>query len=216
MRVNRLLVTRFRLLPTTRLDLSLSSFHFPTSSTFNHPVSSNSVTTERKDTDAEFNMEGFVKLPEFPPAENSDASRGGQASVTALKAELEACLKKIGCRDTIVDFAGISSAPNPCLNLNLIGGIGLPLSDNDARLIIIASRQAAFRQGDEEAWDTPSCNAFEIFCDDFTTRNPKWKAYVQRLATKVSAKLGIFGEVSAELDKLSLYEKGAFSSSSEE
>jgi hypothetical protein len=58
-------------------------------------------------------MEGFVHLPEFPQAENSNAPRGDQASVSALKAELKACLYKIESQHEAVDYSCAANTPHP-------------------------------------------------------------------------------------------------------
>jgi hypothetical protein len=61
MEVNRLAVTRFRLLPTTRLDpFAFTSLHFPTSPTFNHHLSSNGTAIQRKIEETNSKWRGFV------------------------------------------------------------------------------------------------------------------------------------------------------------
>jgi len=159
-------------------------------------------------------MEGFVDLPELPLAENSNASRGDQASVSALKAELKECLYKIESQHKAIDYSCAANTPNPGLHLKDAGGIGLPLSDNDARTIIAASRPAPFAQTDETREDKALKNTWDIHAGDFETRNPVWQRYIQKIAIASSVKLGIVdvdarvSGVSAELYKLSLYEKG--------
>jgi hypothetical protein len=106
----------------------------------------------------------------------------------------------------------------PGLHLKYAGVIGLPLSDNDARTIIAASRPAPFAQTDETCEDKGLKNTWEIHAGDFETRNPVWQGYIQKIAIASSVKLGIVdvdvdarvAGVSAELYKLSLYEKGGF------
>jgi hypothetical protein len=159
-------------------------------------------------------MEGFVDLPEFPLAGDSNASRGDQASVTALRAELAACLDKTESQNEVVDFSCASNTPNPGLHLKYAGGIGLPLSDNDARTIIAASRPTPLGQADETTGNKALRRIWEIHAGDFETRNPTWQRYIQKMAITASVKLGIVdvdarvAGVSAELYKLSLYEKG--------
>jgi hypothetical protein len=157
-------------------------------------------------------MEGFVNLPEFPVAENSNAPRGDQASVSALKAELKACLDKVESQKEAVEYSCAANTPNPGLHLKYAGGIGLPLSDNDARTIIAASRPAPFAQTDESREDKALKNTWEIHAGDFETRNPVWQRYIQKIAIASSVKLDIVDAhvagVSAELYKLPLYEKG--------
>jgi hypothetical protein len=154
-------------------------------------------------------MEGFVDLPEFPLAENSNTSPGDQAAVTALKAELKACLYKIENQHDPAYWSCAANTPNPGLHLKDAGGIGLPLSDNDTRTIIAASRPNPFAQIDETGEDKALKNIWEIHAGDLETKNPAWERYIQKMAITASAKLGIVDGVSAELNNLSLYEKGA-------
>jgi hypothetical protein len=157
-------------------------------------------------------MGGLVILSSLPVPEEQNAPESVQTSVKELKAELLGCFKQIGNSDNVVTFAAMYRFPNPGLHLKYAGGIGLPLSDNDARTIIATSRQTPFRPGSKMNGDSVVTNAWEIAADEFETKNPNWKAEIQRIATKVSEKLGIVdahpGGVSAELHKLSLYEAG--------
>jgi hypothetical protein len=87
--------------------------------------------------------------------------------------------------------------------------------DNDARTIIAASRPDPFARTDETGEDKTLKNICEIHADGFETRNPVWQRYIQKMAITASAKLGIVdGDgrvvgISAELNNLSLHEKGA-------
>ena len=62
--------------------------------------------------------------------------------------------------------------PNPCLHIDGIGIVGLPLSGRDAHLIATAGPPA----GDDPGQDTILINHSEV-----SFKNPKWDSYVDEV-----------------------------------
>jgi len=160
MEVNRLAVTRFRLPFTSCLDKTLSFsifqlFHKTTSTSTSRRSSKSGTIPEPR---ARVNMGGLVKLSSLPVPEEQNAPESVQTSVKELKAELLGCFKQIGNSDNVVTFAAMYRFPNPGLHLKYAGGIGLPLSDNDARTIIATSRQTPFGPGSKMNGDSVATN----------------------------------------------------------
>ena len=66
--------------------------------------------------------------------------------------------------------------PNPCLHIDGIGIVGLPLSDRDAHLIATAA-------GSPTAKDTVQ-DAIFIDCSKVSFKNPKWGPYLDEVVRK--------------------------------
>lgn len=67
----------------------------------------------------------------------------------------------------------ISHHPNPCLHIDGIGIIGLPLSDRDAHLLAMAGSPS---DGDMVR------DTIQIDCSKVAFKNPKWESYVDEVA----------------------------------
>ncbi|RXW17212.1 hypothetical protein EST38_g8641 [Candolleomyces aberdarensis] len=104
-----------------------------------------------------------------------------------------------------------STAPNPALTIEGIGLIGLPLPERDAKLIISRALQAPL--GGRTVANTHVGNSWEIEPARLSFRNPKWKQYVDEMASKtICNALGVAAGTSqlrCELHKLSLYQAGS-------
>jgi hypothetical protein len=134
-----------------------------------------------------------------------------ESNKTALRADLEECLTIIASQGTFAFFEGFDVAPNPGIQLNNGGIVGLPLSDRDAQSIVMASHKAPYGKGERTIMDDSVRKTWEISRADFTITNPAWQRFIHSVARKVSASLGInvAGKgVSAELYKILLYDKG--------
>ena len=133
------------------------------------------------------------------------------SAIRSLQDELLDCLESV---DTIGSFATnltYTAIPNPCLDIEGYGTIGLPLSQHDAQAIIQRSRQAPFGKGEETVVDTSVRKTWEIDASKLTTRNPAWPGFFNVVLRMVVANLGVEGgveHVRAEPYKLLLYEKG--------
>lgn len=103
-----------------------------------------------------------------------------------------------------------SSIPNPCLDIEGYGTIGLPLSHHDAQGIIQRNHKAHLRKGEETLVDTSARKTWEIEASKLTIKNPAWSGFVAGILEKVIENLGVeVGvKVRTELSKLLLYEEG--------
>lgn len=103
------------------------------------------------------------------------------------------------------------AAPNPCIMLEGVGIIGLPLSPRDAHLLIQTSRPAPFGQADRTVVDKNVRYTWEIQPEQLAFTNPEWKTYVNTMAVAVCNSLGAHVGAEAlhcELYKMLLYEPG--------
>ena len=107
----------------------------------------------------------------------------------------------------------VTNASNPGLFVEGIGKVGLPLSDRDAADLSRFSHEAAFGKGSETFVDINVRKRRELNSNQFELRNPAWPSTLQEIVAKVTQDLGVLdgpSSVRAELDKLLLYEPGAF------
>lgn len=105
------------------------------------------------------------------------------------------------------------NAPNPCLSIDGLGLIGLPLTPRDAKLIIGCSAQAPFGQGELTVVNTEVRDTWEIEPSKISFVNPAWDSFIQREVVKsVCQALGVAPTSippRCELYKLLLYETGS-------
>lgn len=93
-------------------------------------------------------------------------------------------------------------APNPCIVIDGLGLVGLPLSSRDASAIM--TTVATTEAGAQHRWEVPA--------DRITFSNPRWQAFLDATVRSVCAKLGARvdeGSLAYELQKLLLYEPGS-------
>lgn len=96
---------------------------------------------------------------------------------------------------------------NPGIYLKNGGGIGLLLSDGDAKVLRTAANRSSVQSSSGD------CTCI-LPPDDFEIQNPAWELFLQGVATKVSAGLGVDSTgncVSVELDHLSIRDASAIS-----
>ncbi|KAH9849223.1 hypothetical protein C2E23DRAFT_888412 [Lenzites betulinus] len=119
-----------------------------------------------------------------------------------------------------LEFAGTFSfnktyptAPNPALNIDGLGTIGLPLSTRDAAAIKSCSEQAPFGKVDQTIVDTSVRDTWEIDAAKVVHfANDSWELFMQQTVRDVCEVLGVNFAASkprAELYKLLLYETGS-------
>ena len=75
-----------------------------------------------------------------------------------------------------------SVAPLPCLSIEGLGPVGLPLSETDAKRVIGFASQAPFGQGSETVVNKEVRDTWEIDAARVKFENPVWYSYVQDLA----------------------------------
>ena len=109
-------------------------------------------------------------------------------------------------------FGHLLNPTNPGLYLKDGGEIGLPLTERDAQLIVVASHAAPFGKGDRIIVGEKVRKMWEFSLRDFDITNPVWKTFSDSIVAKLSAGLGadaIRDGVSAELYKMLLYDRGS-------
>nr|XP_018896457.1 PREDICTED: uncharacterized protein LOC109030110 [Bemisia tabaci] len=111
-------------------------------------------------------------------------------------------------------FSAVSSSlPNPGLYVPSHGVMGLPLTTSDAQKIIREASQSPFGRGEETIVDTAVRKSWELKPEQFSLQNPKWQEAMKTILKDVNRGLGITKgtkKIRAELNKLLLYEPGAF------
>ena len=96
------------------------------------------------------------------------------------------------------------------IEVNGVGPVKLPLSEEQAKQLIVQSRQAPFGRGCDTIVDTSIRNTWELDPSLFTIRNiRKWDAVIRVLVRNVKKELGVQGPITASLYKMLIYEKGA-------
>ncbi|MCJ1401326.1 hypothetical protein MMC11_004538 [Xylographa trunciseda] len=112
---------------------------------------------------------------------------------------------------TYAAIGTLTNPVNPGLSIEGLGGIGLPLTANDAHRIIAICHQAPFGKGCETIVDTAVRKTWELNPAQFLLRNPAWSAMMKDIVINAAADLGVeANSLHADLYKLLLYEEGAF------
>jgi len=116
------------------------------------------------------------------------------------------------------DFATMKFFPDLPVNpeIRLLGSenqegveIGVPLGLQDAQKLINVARQAPFGKGEQTIVDTSFRNTWELNPSQFSL-SEQWQPYVDSLMMMACEGLGVkTNDISAELYKMLLYEKGA-------
>ena len=83
----------------------------------------------------------------------------------------------------------LSVFPNPVLDINGHGTIGLPLSNHDAAVLKSKCSQSPFGKGADTLVDTSVRNSWELNPSEFTIRNPAWDVFIKQLAASVHENL---------------------------
>lgn len=101
------------------------------------------------------------------------------------------------------------NAPNPGLEVDRVGLIGLPLSDRDAKALLHKGSM-------EHSWTASAQTGpaktivWELPADELKTTNPAWGKFVDKVTKQAHTALGVAGEwqnVSARLDRLQIYKQ---------
>ncbi|TDL25472.1 hypothetical protein BD410DRAFT_895742 [Rickenella mellea] len=104
-------------------------------------------------------------------------------------------------------------AATPCLVVEGLGPIGLPLSTVEACRLRSVCRRAPFGKGERTIVDTEVRDTWELDPQNFKFANPAWDRWISSVALpKVCEELGVSSTPSpprAELYKLLLYETGS-------
>ncbi|KAL4245987.1 hypothetical protein ABKN59_009134 [Abortiporus biennis] len=132
---------------------------------------------------------------------------------TNIRDNLEDALK------TKLDFSGSISyhkeypdAPNPALQREGLGAIGVPLSTREAQEIRSKANQAPFGMGERTLVDKSVRDTWEMDAKSVTFANPRWHRFMMEVVNEVCQSLGVSLIASTprcELYKLLLYETGS-------
>ena len=98
----------------------------------------------------------------------------------------------------------------PGLTIDGINEIAFPVSKSSARSLIKQARQAPYGRGEETIVDTDVRRVWQLEPDQFRLENPQWQSLVSEVANSVKSEFGINQNVTANLYKLLIYEKGSF------
>ncbi|HUY31156.1 MAG TPA: 2OG-Fe(II) oxygenase [Pirellulales bacterium] len=98
----------------------------------------------------------------------------------------------------------------PGLDVQGVGSIGVPVSAADAERLIAQATQAPYGRGEATIVDTDVRRVWQIEPSLFAFRNAEWNTHVASIVAAVKLEFGIGEEVSHQLYKLLVYEKGSF------
>ena len=147
-----------------------------------------------------------------PDDSESEESEVGNLLLSDIKRRLENSLSYL---PTSMSFASSGSCPievNPAISISGLGGIGLPLSERDAKLVSNVSHPAPYGKGGDTIVDPAVRRTKELNAEQFELKNPKWENALKAVVSRVATELGVPGGaagVKAVPYKMLLYEKGA-------
>jgi hypothetical protein len=127
-----------------------------------------------------------------------------------LRAVSEA-LQQVEAPGDYCTVGAYAAFPPPCLVVDSVGDIAVPLSNGSAQALIAASHLAPFGHGEQTLVDTQVRNTWELSAGQFRIANPAFSAFVEnQIAEACRVPLGIHASVTyeAKLYKLLLYETG--------
>ncbi|MCJ1383885.1 hypothetical protein MMC17_006999 [Xylographa soralifera] len=108
----------------------------------------------------------------------------------------------------------LPGAANPGIYVDGLGGIGLPLSEHDARRLAEKSSRLPVETQFDSFVETTSGNIWELGSPSFELRNPAWRQTLNAAMVKVATSLGIAvgaAGIQAKHCRLRLYEEGSSS-----
>lgn len=129
---------------------------------------------------------------------------------TPFACELDNLLSNVSL-SSAGDFAcaGRTSFSLPGLDIEGIGKIGLPLSEEIANKIKAIASKAPFGRGLQTLYNPAVRDTWQLSPSQVKITNPLWDQHMQSLISSIKDKLGCEGKlIHAELYKLLLYEKG--------
>lgn len=132
-------------------------------------------------------------------------------TIEEIRNQLMGCLDGVGPDGTFAYQKIITEYPNPGLEFENVGTVGLPMSSRDIEAVKQASHQAPFGKGSETIVDKSVRKTWQIDASKVKINNPRWDEWVQRNVP--DEELGVppvaWPNVRAELYKLLIYEFGA-------
>ena len=130
-----------------------------------------------------------------------------------LERQLELALKNDPNYEGDFAFGTIMhSAPNPGLEINALGVLGLPLSLRDVDSIKSIASRASFGHGEKTVLDSTVRDPWEISASQISFKNSTWASFLDSVVDTVWKGLGVAPitvRPTCELYKLLLYETGS-------
>lgn len=156
----------------------------------------------------------------------SEASTGPRASTVGISnlepemryTDLKKDLRKaIDVLDSFGSFAACGgpkgvSVPDPTISVKGVGLINLPMDDVQAQRLKQMAYQESVDEDIDTVTDTSVGNTCELGPHMFEIANPNWRQLVEKATLWAAQQLGIKTVVSAQLEKMLLYETGPASS----
>ncbi|THC89240.1 hypothetical protein EYZ11_011308 [Aspergillus tanneri] len=130
-----------------------------------------------------------------------------------IKGDIISALELIKSTGSILTSGNLNSGVNPGLYVPSSGLIRLPISPEDAQSMIQSCHMSPYGKGTETLVDESVRKCWQLASNEFSLRNPLWRAQMGVLVSQAVAGLGLKAdspEVKAELYKLLIYEEGAF------
>jgi predicted 2-oxoglutarate/Fe(II)-dependent dioxygenase YbiX len=122
---------------------------------------------------------------------------------------LEQLLRSLGESSQFVTSGSVPLVL-PELEVKAVGPIGSPTSPADAKRLIAKATQAPYGRGEETIVDKKVRRVWQIEPSKLAFRNAEWNAHITKIIDAIKEEFSIDENVSAELYKLLIYEKGSF------
>ncbi|OCH94338.1 hypothetical protein OBBRIDRAFT_801332 [Obba rivulosa] len=146
--------------------------------------------------------------------EREDRESAGEAKLSRnIRGDLENILGSSGSSSSSFSYHGIyADAPNPVLDIDGPGLIGLPLNTREAEVLKAAAEQAPFGKGERTVVDKNVRDTWQIDAKKISFGNTAWQDWLNHVVRQVCVTLQVNIALSApkcELYKLLLYETGS-------
>ena len=107
--------------------------------------------------------------------------------------------------------SGSAPAVLPGLEVQGLGAVALPLTDQQVKALKKLCRQAPYGKGEQTLVDTSVRRVWELTPDRFSLTNPDWETFLKQTVARVQAELGLERKkLESHLYDLLLYEPGSF------
>lgn len=126
-----------------------------------------------------------------------------------LTIQLANLLQNLQCPGDFYAKGTIEIFP-PCLEVNKVGRVSLPLLPAQAEQLIKVADQAPYGKGYETLIDTEVRKTWQIDAAKVSLSGKYWQKNLGDIVSQVTSDLGVNCEVSPELYKLLVYDKGNF------
>ena len=121
-------------------------------------------------------------------------------------------LKELDSLDDSPKFC-VSGSVNPVLpglEVEGVGGVGLPIQATEAKKLIKHASQAPYGRGEETIVDSNVRRVWQIDPAHFALQNPEWGTLLSGILKTIKSEFGINDSIKHGLYKLLIYEKGSF------